>query len=97
MGHSVQYRTTYLTALAAVIGRGYSTVSQHVSESPTLEEPVPPDSLNLLLGDLEDQRCGSEFLSQALYAASLLLSQWPDSRFSVFFSHLLNVSIGSHS
>lgn len=75
--HSAEYRKAYLAALAAALfTEDYSTC-----QSTPQEEPVLPDCVGLLLGDLEDQRCGSEFLSQALFAASLLLSQWPDSRF----------------
>ena len=77
LSHSVEYRKTYLTALATVMARGDSAVPQHP------EEPVLPECLNLLLGDLGDQQCGSEFLSQTLCATSLLLSQWPDSRFDM--------------
>lgn len=82
--HSVEYRRTYLAALAAVTAGGDSTEPQHHPQSAPLEEPVLPQCLNLLLEDLEDQRCGSEFLSQALYATSLLLSKWPDCRFDMF-------------
>ncbi|XP_073321451.1 tRNA (32-2'-O)-methyltransferase regulator THADA [Pagrus major] len=75
LSRSVEYRRTYLAALAAVMGSDGDSTSlpQH------LEEPVPPKCLDLLLGDLEDERGGPEFLSQALHAASLLLSQWQDS------------------
>ncbi|XP_041793146.1 thyroid adenoma-associated protein homolog isoform X2 [Chelmon rostratus] len=79
LSHSVEYRRTYLAALAAVMAGSDSTLSQHLPQSAPLEEPVLSECLDLLLGDLEDQRCGPEFLSQALYAASLLLSRWPES------------------
>lgn len=77
----VEYRRTYLAALAAVMGTDGDSASlpQH------LEEPVLPECLDLLLGDLEDERGGPEFLSQALHVASLLLSQWPDSRSDTFY------------
>lgn len=83
LSHSVEYRKTYLAALAAVLIRDPS-ICQHLCPPSPHEEPILPDCVNLLLGDLEDQRCGSEFLSEALYATSLLLSQWPDSRFGLF-------------
>ncbi|XP_029685958.1 thyroid adenoma-associated protein homolog isoform X2 [Takifugu rubripes] len=79
LSHSVEYRKTYLAALATVLFRGESSVWQPLHWTAPRDEPVLPDCVNLLLGDLEDQRCGSEFLSEALCAASLLLSQWPDS------------------
>lgn len=83
--HSVEYRKTYLSALAAVLFRGDSSICQHLRQSPPHQEPVLPDCVSLLLGDLEDQRYGSEFLSEALFATGLLLSQWPDSRFGCFY------------
>lgn len=85
LSHSVEYRRTYLAALVAVTAGGDSTSPQHLPQSASLEEPVLPDCLDLLLEDLEDQRGGPEFLSQALYVASLLLSQWSDSRFDIFY------------
>ncbi|XP_040897367.1 thyroid adenoma-associated protein homolog [Toxotes jaculatrix] len=75
LSHSVEYRRTYLAALVAVMAGGDSTLPQHLPQSPPLEEPVLPECLDLLLGDLENQRGGPEFLSQALCAASLLLSR----------------------
>lgn len=84
MSHSAEYRKTFLAALAAVMVRGDSSVCQCLRQSTPYEEPVLPDCVDLLLGNLEDQRCGSEFQSAALYATSLLLSQWPDSRFGFF-------------
>ncbi|XP_034398095.1 thyroid adenoma-associated protein homolog isoform X2 [Cyclopterus lumpus] len=68
---SGEYRRTFLAALVAVMAVGDSTLPQ----SAPMEEPVLLECLELLLGHLEDQRGGPEFLSQALYAASLLLSQ----------------------
>lgn len=85
MSHSVEYRRAYLAALVAAMARGDSTLPQHHPQSAPLEEPVLPECLDLLLRDLEDQRGGPEYLSQALSAASLLLSQWPDSRFDMFY------------
>ena len=81
LSRRVEYRRTYLTALAAVMGTDGDSASlpQH------LEEPVLPECLDLLLRDLEDERGGPEFLSQALHVASLLLSQWPDSRSDTFY------------
>ncbi|XP_061672934.1 tRNA (32-2'-O)-methyltransferase regulator THADA-like isoform X2 [Syngnathoides biaculeatus] len=64
-----EYRRAHLAALVAVTARG---------DSPPppcpLEESVLLECLDLLLRSLEDQKGGSEFLSQALCAASLLLS-----------------------
>lgn len=83
--HSVEYRKTYLAALAAAaLFRGDSSLCQCLRGPIPHQEPVLPDCVSLLLGDLEDQRCGSEFLSEALFTTSLLLSQWPDSRFGFF-------------
>ncbi|KAL6114197.1 uncharacterized protein ACO6RY_05021 [Pungitius sinensis] len=71
---SVEYRRTFLAALVAVMAGGDSTLPPHPPHWAPLEEPVRLECLDLLLGDLGDQRGGPEFLSQALYAASLLLS-----------------------
>lgn len=71
LSHSVAYSGAYLAALAAAMTRGASAAQ---------EEPVLPECLRLLLQDLEEQRGGSEYLSQALHTASLLLSLWPGSR-----------------
>ncbi|GAA6224743.1 thyroid adenoma-associated protein homolog isoform X1 [Lates japonicus] len=79
LSHSVEYRRTYLAALVAVMAGGDYSLPQHLPQWAPPEEPVLPECLDLLLGDLEDQRGGPEFLSQALCAASLLLSQWSDS------------------
>ncbi|XP_068995115.1 tRNA (32-2'-O)-methyltransferase regulator THADA [Embiotoca jacksoni] len=86
LSHSVEYRRTYLKALVVVMAGGCSTLSRHVLHVAPLEEPVLPECLDLLLLDLEAQRGGPEFLSQALSAASLLLSLWPESslKISVF-------------
>lgn len=89
--HSVEYRKTYLAALAAALFRGESSLCQQLRQSTPQEEPVLADCISLLLGDLENQRCGSEFLSEALFVTSLLLSQWPDSRFG--FSHISTQSL----
>lgn len=96
MSHSVEYRRTYLTALVEVMAGGDSTLQQHLPQSAPLKEPVLLECLDLLLGDLEAQRGGPEFLSQALYTASLLLSQGSDSRLYMF-SCLLYCSIKSHT
>ncbi|XP_042345011.1 thyroid adenoma-associated protein homolog [Plectropomus leopardus] len=79
LSHSVEYRRTYLSALVAVMAGGDTSLPQHPPQWAPLEEPVLPVCLDLLLRDLEDQRGGPEFLSQALYAASLLLSHSSDS------------------
>lgn len=81
LSRSVEYRRSYLTALVAVMAGGNSTLPRHLPQWAPLEEPVLPECLDLLLRDLEEQRGGPEFLSQALFAASLLLSQCSDSRF----------------
>lgn len=77
----MEYRRTYLTALGAVLAADCSILLQRRPQTAPLQEPVMPECLDLLLGDLEDQRGGPEGLSQSLCAASLLLSQWSDSRF----------------
>uniref|UniRef100_A0A8D3AWE0 Si:ch211-225b11.4 n=1 Tax=Scophthalmus maximus TaxID=52904 RepID=A0A8D3AWE0_SCOMX len=79
LSHSVEYRRTYLTALGAVLAADCSILLQRRPQTAPLQEPVMPECLDLLLGDLEDQRGGPEGLSQSLCAASLLLSQWSDS------------------
>ncbi|KAM9360663.1 tRNA (32-2'-O)-methyltransferase regulator THADA [Symphorus nematophorus] len=78
LSHSMEYRRTYLAALAAVMTGGGSTLSHRLPQSASLEETALSECLDLLLGDLEEQRGGPEFLSQALFVASLLLSQWLD-------------------
>ncbi|KAA8592239.1 hypothetical protein FQN60_017694 [Etheostoma spectabile] len=83
LSHSVEYRRTYLAALVAVMAGGDSTLHQPLPQSTPLEEPILSECLDLLLGDLEDQRGGPEFLSQALYAASLLLSQGSDTSLKI--------------
>ncbi|KAL7392507.1 hypothetical protein ABVT39_025652 [Epinephelus coioides] len=79
LSHSLEYRRTYIAALVAAMAGGDSILPQHPPQWAPLEEPVLPECLDLLLRDLEDQRGGPEFLSQALYAASLLLSHSSDS------------------
>ncbi|XP_034548017.1 thyroid adenoma-associated protein homolog isoform X2 [Notolabrus celidotus] len=83
LSQNVEYRKTYLTALVAVTVGSDSTSPQHLPQSALLEEPVTPECLDLLLNDLEEQRGGPEFLSQALCAASLLLSQLSDSSLKI--------------
>uniref|UniRef100_UPI0037E75B27 tRNA (32-2'-O)-methyltransferase regulator THADA n=1 Tax=Semicossyphus pulcher TaxID=241346 RepID=UPI0037E75B27 len=75
LSQNVEYRRTYLAALVAVMAGDYSTSPHNPPQSVPLEEPVLPECLDLLLCDLEDQRGGPEFLSQALCAVSLLLFQ----------------------
>lgn len=83
--HNVEYRKIYLAALAATASLiGDSSMCQHFRRPPLHEEPVLADCVSVLLGVLEDQRCGSEFLSEALFTTGLLLSQRPDSRFGFF-------------
>ncbi|XP_056276061.1 thyroid adenoma-associated protein homolog isoform X3 [Pseudoliparis swirei] len=84
---SVEYRRTFLTALVTVMAVGECTLPRHVPPSAPLEEPVLLECLDLLLEDLEDQRGGPEFLSQALYAASLLLSQASGSSVKISVFH----------
>uniref|UniRef100_A0AAQ4RRM0 Si:ch211-225b11.4 n=1 Tax=Gasterosteus aculeatus aculeatus TaxID=481459 RepID=A0AAQ4RRM0_GASAC len=71
---SVEYRRTFLAALAAVMAGGDCTLPPHPPRWAPLEEPVRLECLDMLLSDVEDQRGGPEFLSLALYAATLLLS-----------------------
>ncbi|XP_029961478.1 thyroid adenoma-associated protein homolog [Salarias fasciatus] len=73
--HSVEYRRIYLQAVVSVMA-GTDPTSRRTA---SLQDAVLPECLDLLFRDLEDQRGGPEFLSQALHAASLLLSQAPDS------------------
>ncbi|KAK2837266.1 hypothetical protein Q5P01_014478 [Channa striata] len=80
LSHSVEYRRNYLAALIAVMAGDDYTLPHHFSQSASIEEPFLPECLDLLLWNLEDQQGGPEFLSQALYAASLLLSRSSDSR-----------------
>ncbi|XP_058491311.1 thyroid adenoma-associated protein homolog [Solea solea] len=77
--HSMGYRRTFLTALIQVMTGGDSSLLQHHPQSDSLQTSVLPECLDILLGDLEDQHGGPEFLSQALCVASLLLPQWSDS------------------
>ncbi|XP_034152617.1 thyroid adenoma-associated protein homolog isoform X2 [Esox lucius] len=75
LAQSVEYRRTYLSALVEVM-----TPVSDPTLSPELVPSLPEGSamlecLELLLGALEGCRGGPEFLSQALCAASLLLSQ----------------------
>ncbi|XP_043966985.1 thyroid adenoma-associated protein homolog isoform X3 [Gambusia affinis] len=74
LGDSVDYRTTYLTALVSVMTGGGSALPQPLSDS----ELYLSECLDLLLQDLEIQKGGPEYLSQALHAASLLLSHVSD-------------------
>ncbi|XP_014874014.1 thyroid adenoma-associated protein homolog isoform X1 [Poecilia latipinna] len=74
LGDSVDYRTTYLTALVSVMAGGGSALPQPLPDS----EPCSSECLHLLLQDLEIQKGGPEYLSQALHAASLLLSHVSD-------------------
>ncbi|XP_067376091.1 tRNA (32-2'-O)-methyltransferase regulator THADA isoform X2 [Channa argus] len=80
LSHSVEYRKNYLAALIAVMAKDDYTSPHHLSQSVPLEEPFLPECLDLLLWNLEEQQGGPEFLSQALYAASLLVSRRSDSR-----------------
>ncbi|KAF3695800.1 Phosphoinositide-3-kinase-interacting protein 1 Kringle domain-containing protein HGFL Precursor [Channa argus] len=75
LSHSVEYRKNYLAALIAVMAKDDYTSPHHLSQSVPLEEPFLPECLDLLLWNLEEQQGGPEFLSQALYAASLLVSR----------------------
>lgn len=92
MSRSVEYCKSYLAALVAVMARGDTASSQRVVLLAPLEEPVLLECLDLLLRDLEDQRGGPEFLSQAFSAASLLLSHWPQSRFlHILLPHFISL------
>ncbi|XP_041644080.1 thyroid adenoma-associated protein homolog [Cheilinus undulatus] len=79
LSQNVEYCRAYLSALVVVMSEDASTSLQRLPQSAPLEEPVLPECVDLLLGDLEEQRGGPEFLSQALCAASLLLFQLCDS------------------
>ncbi|XP_062273526.1 tRNA (32-2'-O)-methyltransferase regulator THADA [Scomber scombrus] len=83
LSHYVEYRRTYLAALVAVMAGGDFTSPQCPPQSAPMKESVLLECLDLLLGDLEEQRGGPEFLSQALFASSLLLSQQSDSSFKI--------------
>ncbi|XP_041856056.1 thyroid adenoma-associated protein homolog isoform X2 [Melanotaenia boesemani] len=83
LSHSVAYRTTYLAALVVVMTAGRTMLAQPLPHSTSLVENILPDCLDLLLRDLEDQRGGPDLLSQALHAASLLLSQCSDSSLTI--------------
>ncbi|XP_034026181.1 thyroid adenoma-associated protein homolog [Thalassophryne amazonica] len=72
---SLEYRRNYLTAMVAVMTEGDWTSLHHPCQSLALDVPVLLDCLDLLLVILEDQAGGPEFLSQSLYAASLLLAR----------------------
>ncbi|XP_054904834.1 thyroid adenoma-associated protein homolog [Poeciliopsis prolifica] len=74
LGDSVDYRTTYLTALVSVMTGGGSALPQPLSDS----ELCLSECLHMLLQDLEIQKGGPEYLSQALHAASMLLSHVSD-------------------
>ncbi|XP_019956479.2 tRNA (32-2'-O)-methyltransferase regulator THADA [Paralichthys olivaceus] len=88
VSHSVEYRRTYLTALVAVMATGTeSSLPQHRPQSDSPQEPVLSECLDLLLGDLEEQRGGPEFLSQALCATSLLLPQCSGSSLQISMLH----------
>ncbi|XP_077600767.1 tRNA (32-2'-O)-methyltransferase regulator THADA-like isoform X1 [Stigmatopora nigra] len=67
-----EYHRAHLAAMVEVMAGGES----HTAPFP-LEESALLECLDLLLKDLEDKRGGSEFLSQALHGASLLLPQCP--------------------
>ncbi|XP_015828497.3 tRNA (32-2'-O)-methyltransferase regulator THADA isoform X1 [Nothobranchius furzeri] len=73
LSNSVEYRTAFLAALARVMADSDSP------QRPPQSEPFLAECLDLLLKDLEEQKGGPEFLSQALNASSLLLSRMPNS------------------
>ncbi|KAM9858631.1 tRNA (32-2'-O)-methyltransferase regulator THADA [Aulostomus maculatus] len=75
LSHTAEYRRTYLAALGAAMAGGDSPLPKHSLLSVFLDDSVLFECLDLLLGDLEGQKAGPEFRSQALYAASLLLPQ----------------------
>lgn len=78
LSHSVDYRSLYLAALQAAMTIEDSAATR--LHSAGVEEPFLPECLQLLLEELQQQRGGSEYLSRALSAASLLLSLQPQSR-----------------
>uniref|UniRef100_A0A1A8KRP4 Uncharacterized protein n=1 Tax=Nothobranchius kuhntae TaxID=321403 RepID=A0A1A8KRP4_NOTKU len=73
LSNSVEYRTAFLAALVRVMADSDSP------QRPPQSEPFLAECLDLLLKDLEEQKGGPEFLSQALNASSLLLSRMPNS------------------
>lgn len=95
LSHSVEYRRTYLAALVAVMAAIDSTSVHHLPQTAPPEEPVPPECIDLLLGNLEGQKGGPEFLAQSLCVASLLLSQWSDYRF-LYVSLFLVIILMKH-
>lgn len=97
MSGSVEYRRTFLAALAAVMAGGDCTLPPHPPRWAPLEEPVRLECLDMLLSDVEDQRGGPEFLSLALYAATLLLSLTSVSRSSHVLLSFFYCSIESNT
>ncbi|XP_023821654.1 thyroid adenoma-associated protein homolog [Oryzias latipes] len=76
LSHRVEYRTAYLAALVKVMTAGGSLPQQPVLSTSHVHQPLL-QCLELLFMNLEDQKRGPEFLSQALSAAGLLISQCP--------------------
>ncbi|KAJ0041712.1 hypothetical protein NL108_007923, partial [Boleophthalmus pectinirostris] len=72
LSQSVEYRHLYLKALVTLATFGESLLPQLPLKT-SLKEPVLVECVELLLEDLEAQRGGPEFLSDALGAVSLLL------------------------
>lgn len=83
----MEYRTAYLAALVKVMTAGGSLPQQPVLSTSHVHQPLL-QCLELLFMNLEDQKRGPEFLSQALSAAGLLISQCPKARFQ-HFSYIL--------
>uniref|UniRef100_A0A3P9L1H1 Si:ch211-225b11.4 n=1 Tax=Oryzias latipes TaxID=8090 RepID=A0A3P9L1H1_ORYLA len=73
LSHRVEYRTAYLAALVKVMTTGGSLPQQPVLSTSHMHQPLL-QCLELLFMNFEDQKCGPEFLSQALSAAGLLIS-----------------------
>ncbi|XP_055079941.1 thyroid adenoma-associated protein homolog [Periophthalmus magnuspinnatus] len=68
----VEYRHSYLKALVTLATSG-EILQPQLPLKTTLKEPVLVECVELLLEDVEAQRGGPEFLSEALGAVSLLL------------------------
>ncbi|KAL0979345.1 hypothetical protein UPYG_G00183930 [Umbra pygmaea] len=75
LDQSVEYRRMYLTALVEVMTAEFGPAVSQETSLPPQEGSARLECLELLLGALEGHKGGPEFLSQALCAASLLLSQ----------------------
>ncbi|KAI4884419.1 hypothetical protein NFI96_026372 [Prochilodus magdalenae] len=78
LDQDVEYRRAYLTALVEVMRPDVVSLKEPGPLLWVLDEAGLKDCVELLLGDLQNNRGGPELLSQALCAVSLLLSQSMD-------------------